>query len=134
MTCANYRQGFHLASEGKATAGKRVASLQGHDSISKAFFILEETRSQIYIKTRRKPSEYHKSDEKMDAVLGHAVSQKLLMVVVIVSIIWSCSQSCHDSSYCSSVVNWCELEPFLAEANTINFDSLFSVSQYRQFC
>lgn len=39
--CANYRQGFHLA-------GKRVASLQGHDSVSKAFFILEEPKSQIY--------------------------------------------------------------------------------------
>lgn len=39
VTCASYRQGFHLASEGKATAGKPVASLQGHDSISKAFFI-----------------------------------------------------------------------------------------------
>lgn len=46
--CANYRQGFHLASENKATAGKRVASLQGHDSISKAFFMPEETKSQIY--------------------------------------------------------------------------------------
>lgn len=93
VTCANYRQGFHLASEGKATAGKPVASLQGHDSVSKGFFILEETKSQIYsvIKTRRKPSWYHKCDEKMVAVFYHVVSQKLLMVVVIVSITWSCS-------------------------------------------
>lgn len=59
----------------------------------------------------------------MEVVPDHVVSQKVLMVVVIVSITWSCSclpQSCHDNGSCSSAVNWCELEPFLAEVNTIN--------------
>lgn len=50
--CANYGQVFHLASEDKDTAGKRVSSFQRHDYISKAFFILpfhkvEETRTDL---------------------------------------------------------------------------------------
>lgn len=37
--CANYGQVFHLASEDKDTAGKRVASSQIRDYISKACFL-----------------------------------------------------------------------------------------------
>lgn len=37
--CANYGQVFHLASEDKDTAGKRVASFQRRDYVSKAFFL-----------------------------------------------------------------------------------------------